>query len=72
MMNESRSNDLERKYRAGLLTQADLASYDKVERYNTLTLALAASGGALTLTSAVLFTVAPSQGGANVALVGRF
>jgi len=72
MMNESLSNDLERKYRAGQLTQADLASYDKVKRYNTLTLALAASGGALTLTSAVLFTVTPSQGGASVALVGRF
>jgi hypothetical protein len=71
-MNESLSDELERKFEAGELTPADLASYDQVERYNTITLVLAASGGALTLTGAYLFTVAPAPGGGSVALVGRF
>jgi hypothetical protein len=33
---------------------------------------LAVTGGALTLTSAYMFTVVPSQGGAGVAVAGRF
>ncbi|HET8540104.1 MAG TPA: hypothetical protein VFL83_09565 [Anaeromyxobacter sp.] len=70
--NESLADELDRKYHDGTLTPADAASYDKVEQYNTLTIALAAAGGALTLTSAYLFTIVPSQGGASVALAGRF
>jgi hypothetical protein len=70
--NERRSSELDRKYRDGTLTVADQASYDKVKQYNTVTIALAAAGGALTITSAVMFTVVPSQGGASVAMGGRF
>jgi hypothetical protein len=72
IMNESLSDELDRKYEDGTLTPADAADYDKVEQYNQLTVILAATGGALTLTSAVLFTVGPTHGGATVALAGRF
>ncbi len=72
VMNQDLSNELDQKYRNGTLTPADAARYDEVKRNNTLTLALAAAGGALTLTSAYMFTVTPSQGGASVALAGRF
>jgi hypothetical protein len=72
MKNESLSDELDRKAAEGTLTPADAASYDKVAQYNTLTAVLAVSGGALTLTGAVLFTVVPSPGGASVAMAGRF
>ena len=72
MKNQSLSNELDRKAQDGTLTPADAASYKKVDQYNTLTIALAASGGALTLTGAVMFTAVPTQGGAGVAMAGRF
>ncbi len=72
MMNESLSSELDRKYHDGTLTPADAASYDKVKQYNTMTIALAAAGGALTVTGAVMFTVVPSQGGGSLAMAGRF
>lgn len=70
--NEQLSSELDRKYRDGTLTVADQASYDKVKQYNMVSVGLAAAGGALTITSAVMFTVVPSQGGASVAMAGRF
>ncbi len=70
--NEKLSSELDRKYRDGTLTPADQASYDKVKQYNTITIGLAAAGGALTVTSAVMFTVVPSHGGGSVAMAGRF
>ncbi len=66
------SKQLDQKYHDGTLTPADAASYDKVDQYNQLTVILAASGGAITLTGAWMFTVVPSQGGASVAMAGRF
>lgn len=72
MKNQALSDELDRKYQDGTLTAADAASYDQVEQYNKVALGLAASGGALTLTSAYLFTIVPSQGGASVAMAGRF
>ena len=72
MQNESLSDELDQKYQDGTLTAADAASYDKVKQNNKLTVILAAAGGALTLTSAYMFTVVPSQGGAGVAVAGRF
>lgn len=70
--NESLADELDRKWREGTLGPEDAKDYDKVEQYNTLTVILAASGGALTLTGAVLFAVVPSHDGASVALAGRF
>jgi hypothetical protein len=70
--NQELSAELDRKSQGGTLTPADAASYDKVDQYNKLTVILAASGGALTLTGAYMFTVVPSQGGASVAMGGRF
>lgn len=70
--NQELSNELDEKYRNGTLTPADAARYDEVKRNNTVALGLAAAGGALTLTSAYLFTVTASPGGASVALAGRF
>jgi hypothetical protein len=72
MKNQQLSDELDQKYQDGTLTPEDSASYKKVDQYNTLTMILAASGGALTLTSAYMFTVVPSQGGASVAMAGRF
>jgi hypothetical protein len=70
--NQDLSNELQHKYQDGTLTSADSASYKKVDQYNQLTLILAASGGALTVTGAWMFTVTPSPGGAGVAMAGRF
>lgn len=70
--NEQLSTELDQKAREGTLTVADQASYDKVKRYNTMTIGLAAAGGVLTVTSAVMFTVVPSHGGGSVAMAGRF
>ena len=72
IQNEALSDELDQKYQDGTLTPADAASYDKVKQNNKLTVILAAAGGALTLTSAYMFTVVPSQGGAGVAVAGRF
>ncbi len=72
MTNEQLSSELDRKSQDGTLTPADQASYDKVKQYNTITIGLAAAGGALTVTSAVMVTVVPSQGGGSVAMAGRF
>jgi len=70
--NQDLSNQLDQKYHDGTLTQADAASYKKVDQYNQLTAILAGAGGALTLTGAWMFTVTPSQGGAGVAMAGHF
>ncbi len=70
--NEQLSSELDQKARDGTLTAADAASYNKVKQYNTITIGLAAAGGALTVTSAVMFTVVPSHGGGSVAMAGRF
>jgi hypothetical protein len=70
--NQELSQELDKKFQEGTLSPADAAKYDQVEQYNALAIGLAAAGGALTLTSAFLFTVAPAPGGGSVAAVGHF
>lgn len=72
IQNEKLSSELDQKYQDGTLTAADAASYDKVKQNNTVAVGLAAAGGALTVTSAVMFTIVPSHGGGSVAMGGRF
>jgi hypothetical protein len=72
VMNRSLSHDLEDRLAAGRLTPADLEDYDRVERYDTLSAALFASGGALTLGGVALWTAPLPRGPAVAGLAGRF
>lgn len=72
VMNRSLSHDLEDRLAAGRLTPADLEDYDRVERYDTLSAVLFASGGALTLGGVALWTAPLPRGPAVAGLAGRF
>ena len=71
-VNRSLSNELDRKFAAGTLTPADLASYDRVKRYDRLSQGLFLAGGAFTLSGVALWTAAPERGGASAGVAGRF
>jgi hypothetical protein len=72
VVNRSASDDLERKLGAGTLTAGDLSSYERVDRTNTLTAALFASGGAFTLAGMALWTAPPARGGVVGGFGGQF
>ena len=72
LANRRDAGALERSYRAGTLTPADRARYDRVDRRNTITTALLVGGGALTLAGTVTWTLAPGPGSASVTLSGSF
>lgn len=71
-VNRSAADDLDRRYGAGTLTPADLSAYRRVERANTLTAALFATGGAFTLAGIALWTAPPAQGRIVAGVAGRF
>lgn len=72
VMSGSLSDDLARKYEAGALSPADRSSYRRVERYDSLTRLLLASGGAFALTGIAVWTSAPARGTAVAGVAGRF
>jgi hypothetical protein len=72
VVNQSRSDALERKFETGGLSPADRRSYDQIEQYNTMTAALFAAGGAFTVTGAAIWTGAPGRGGVTAGVGGRF
>jgi hypothetical protein len=74
LVNKSLADDLEAKRASGSLTPADLASYDKVDRYNVLTTVLLAAGGVSAAAGGYLWITAPPKPGAPVMAVagGRF
>jgi len=72
VVNRGLSDELERKFEAGTLTPADLPSYRRVERYNTATRALFASGGAFTIVGVAIWTAAPARGQVVAGVKGTF
>jgi hypothetical protein len=72
VMNRSLSDELDRKYAAGTLGAGDLASYRRVEQYNTVTQILLASGGAFTLAGTAIWSAAPERGRVVAGVAGRF
>lgn len=71
-VNRSASDDLDRRYGAGTLTQGDLSAYRRVDRVNTLTAAVMAAGGAFTLAGIALWTAPPVEGRVVGGVAGRF
>ncbi len=69
MTNKSLSDDLDAKYAAGTLTQADRASYDAVQRKNVVSTVLLAAGGVSLAAGTYLWFTAPRKPG-DVALAG--
>jgi hypothetical protein len=72
VVNHRTSDDLERRFRAGTLGPADLASYRRVERNNRLSRILFASGGALTLSGIAIWTAEPARRSVLAGVAGRF
>lgn len=72
VLNHRASDELDRRFRAGTLTSADLASYRKVDRYNKLSQVLFASGGALTLSGIAIWTAEPARRSVVAGVAGRF
>jgi hypothetical protein len=72
VVNHRLSDDLERKFRAGTLTPADLDAYQRVERNDRTTRLLLGAGGALSLSGIAVWTAAPARGGAVAGVSGRF
>lgn len=71
-MSRTATDELDRKFQAGTLTASDRPSYDRIEKYDTLTRALLASGAAITLSGVAIWTAAPARGGTVAGVAGRF
>jgi hypothetical protein len=71
-VNRSASDELDGRFEAGTLTPGDLSAYRRVDRANTLTAALFATGGAFTLAGVALWTAPPVQGRVVAGVAGRF
>src|SRR6266511_1977427 len=68
------AHDLDAKHASGTLTAADRASFDRVDRYNVLSLALFAAGGAAAAGETFIWITAPVAPGhpAMAGAGGRF
>jgi len=73
-VNRGLARDLEAKHAGGTLTAADRASFDRVDRYNVLSTALFAAGGAAAAGGAFIWITAPAAPGqpAMAGAGGRF
>ena len=73
-LNHSLSDDLAAKRAAGTLSASDRSSFDRVDRYNALSIGLFSAGGAAVAAGTWLWIAAPSAPGRPVSAGagGRF